>query len=353
MSSSDSISNNVDISFVIPVYNTDISLLTKCINCITNIKFGKYECVVIDDGSNHNNSLEYENLCEKRANVRYYKQLNSGVSGARNAGIEISKGRYIYFCDSDDQIIPTFFEEVRITDNYDIYFTKMIASMSTLKVETCGIETESCKITRDKIFDSLLLCGFLNGPYCKLIKRSFLLNNNIKFDSKMKNGEDLVFLLSMIRCNPSMYYVDAASYIYHYDLNTRKNRVIKEPKRCLEDDEIVANEMMQTAKELGRSDIMLLESNITKNRINSIFLDATNIAGYAKNKLNTEVKTMYQKEMMRIDVSKVTAPTLRLKIEYDIIRSGHWVMLCLISKVRKLYLEIRVKAPIYGKGDIE
>lgn len=353
MSSSDSVSNNVDISFVIPVYNTDISLLTKCIDCITNIKLKKYECVVVDDGSDYNNSLEYENVCKKRENVRYYKQLNSGVSGARNAGIEISKGRYIYFCDSDDQIIPTFFEDVVITDNYDIYFTKMIALMATMKMETCEIDTKSCKITSDKMFDSLLLCGFLNGPYCKLIKRSFLLNNNIKFDSKMKNGEDLVFLLNMIRCNPSMYYVDANSYIYHYDLNTRKNRVIKEPERCLEDDKIVADEMMRTAKDLKRSDIMLLESNMVKNRINAIFLDATNIAGYAKNKLNTEVKTMYQQEMMKIDVSKATALTLRLRVEYDIIRSGHWTMLCLISKVRKLYLEIRVKAPICGKGEIE
>lgn len=353
MNSGDTFYNNIDISFIIPVYNTAIDLLIKCIDCITSIKSKKCECVIIDDGSDYNKSIAYEALCNKKAGVRYYRQLNTGVSGARNTGIRISNGRYIYFCDSDDQILPDFFENILIVENYDIYFTKMIISMSKRKKETCKIDTKNCEITKNKIFDSLLLCGFLNGPYCKLIKRKFLLNNNIEFNSKMKNGEDLVFLLSMIRCNPSMYYINISSYIYHYDLNTRKNRVLNEPKRCLEDDKIVANEMIRTAKEIDGSDIMAIESSMTGNRINTIFLDASNIAAYATSKLNTEVKNMYQQEMKKIDVSKILQQTAHLKIEYHIVSNGHWIILFLISKVRRLYLGAKVRVSAYRKGDIE
>ena len=349
MDSKSDFHKTIDISFIVPVYNTDICLLSSCIKCITSIKSKKCECVIVDDGSDSNKSNEYENLCKKIENVRYYKQVNTGVSGARNAGIEIASGKYIYFCDSDDQILPDFFEEVIMSEKYDIYFTKMIVSMSKRKIETCIIDTKNCEITSKKVFDSLLSCGFLNGPYCKLIKRSFILNNNVRFDIMMKNGEDLVFLLDMIKSNPSMYYVNANSYIYHYDLNTRKNRVINEPQRCIEDDKIFSYKMIRTAEEINKSAFELheLESVLTRIRINSIFLDASNIAAYAQNKLNAKVKDMYQQEMRELEISKIVRPSLFTKVEYDIICSGSWKTLFLISKCRSLYLSIKVKISEY------
>lgn len=97
------------ISIIVPVYNVE-KYLSNCINSILNQTFKDFELILINDGST-DNSLD---IC------KYYKNIdnrifiidkeNGDVSSARNVGLDIAKGEYIGFVDSDDYIHPQMYE---------------------------------------------------------------------------------------------------------------------------------------------------------------------------------------------------------------------------------------------------
>jgi len=96
----------VDVSIIIPFYNTPHLMLRKALDSILEQSFINFEVLLINDGSKKDYShLEKEYSQDKR--IKFFTQENLGVSAARNKGIEIACGKYIVFHDADD-----FVEEV-------------------------------------------------------------------------------------------------------------------------------------------------------------------------------------------------------------------------------------------------
>lgn len=88
------------VSIIIPVYNLGL-LVKNAINSCLNQSYSNFEIIIINDGSTDNTEdfiLSY--LPDSR--IKYYRQDNSGVSSARNRGIEMAEGDYILFLDGDD-----------------------------------------------------------------------------------------------------------------------------------------------------------------------------------------------------------------------------------------------------------
>ena len=91
------------ISIIIPVYNSE-KLLKQCLDSVLNQTLNNIEIICVDDGST-DNSFEILKEYEKKDNrVIALTQKNSGAGVARNKGVEIAKGKYIAFIDSDDWI---------------------------------------------------------------------------------------------------------------------------------------------------------------------------------------------------------------------------------------------------------
>ncbi len=90
------------VSVIIPVYNAQ-SMVTEAIDSVLSQTYQDFEIIVIDDGSTDNTS---EVLAPYKNRIRYYYQENTGVAGARNKGIEKSRGKYIAFLDQDDIWLP-------------------------------------------------------------------------------------------------------------------------------------------------------------------------------------------------------------------------------------------------------
>ena len=86
------------LSIIIPTFNR-ASFLERAINSILNQSYQKFEIIVVDDGSTDNT----KSILKKYPEIRYFYQKNSGVSKARNVGIQNSKYDYIAFLDSDDE----------------------------------------------------------------------------------------------------------------------------------------------------------------------------------------------------------------------------------------------------------
>lgn len=95
----------IKISLIIPVYNVE-QYLEKCLtSCIKqDIPLEEYEIIIINDGTKDNSLCIAKSFEEKYKNIRVYSQENQGLSAARNKGLSLAKGEYVWFIDSDDWI---------------------------------------------------------------------------------------------------------------------------------------------------------------------------------------------------------------------------------------------------------
>ncbi len=97
------------ISIIVPVYNV-IKYLRHCIESIVNQTYTNLEIILVDDGSNDESEKVCDEYKNKDSRIIVIHQENRGLSAARNAGLDICKGKYISFVDSDDYIEPDFIE---------------------------------------------------------------------------------------------------------------------------------------------------------------------------------------------------------------------------------------------------
>lgn len=89
------------ISVIIPVYNVE-PYLNLCIDSVLRQTYRNIEIILINDGSTDNSGMICDSYAKKHANIRVVHQENGGLSDARNKGIELAKGKYLFFLDSDD-----------------------------------------------------------------------------------------------------------------------------------------------------------------------------------------------------------------------------------------------------------
>ena len=100
-----------EISIIVPVYKVE-QYLNECIDSILAQTFTDFELILVDDGSPDNCPALCDAAAAKDSRIRVIHQQNKGLSGARNAGIEIARGNWLSFIDSDDSIDRTFCEKL-------------------------------------------------------------------------------------------------------------------------------------------------------------------------------------------------------------------------------------------------
>ncbi len=93
------------VSVVVPVYNVE-KYLRACVDSVLGQRFQELDVILIDDGSTDGSPEICDEYAEADPRVRVFHQKNRGLSGARNRGIELASGEYLYFLDSDDTIDP-------------------------------------------------------------------------------------------------------------------------------------------------------------------------------------------------------------------------------------------------------
>ena len=103
------------ISVIVPVYNVEL-YLDECINSILRQTFTDFELILVDDGSSDKSGMICDEFGKKDARITVIHKKNGGLSSARNAGLDIAKGDYISFIDSDDWIDNSFLE--KLLDGY-------------------------------------------------------------------------------------------------------------------------------------------------------------------------------------------------------------------------------------------
>lgn len=116
-----------EISIIVPVYNVE-KYLKKCVDSILNQTFKDFELILVDDGSPDSSGAICDQYAEKDSRVKVIHKKNGGLSDARNAGIEVAKGKYLGFIDSDDYIAE---------DMYELLHNNIVRENADLSI--CGI----------------------------------------------------------------------------------------------------------------------------------------------------------------------------------------------------------------------
>ena len=99
------------ISVIVPVYNVEEYVL-ECLESISAQTFADFECIVVDDGSTDDSSRIVDEYAATDPRFKVIHQANRGLSGARNVGIDVARGEYLSFIDSDDFIHPEMLEKL-------------------------------------------------------------------------------------------------------------------------------------------------------------------------------------------------------------------------------------------------
>ena len=99
------------ISVIVPIYNVE-KYLEKCVNSITSQTYKNLEIILVDDGSTDSSPEICEKLKQSDDRIIVIHKKNGGLSSARNAGLDIAKGKYIGCVDSDDYIDEKMYEKL-------------------------------------------------------------------------------------------------------------------------------------------------------------------------------------------------------------------------------------------------
>lgn len=199
----------VKVSVVIPVYNAE-STLEKCIGSILTQSYKNFELILVDDGS-EDCSLEIcNNYAQIDNRVKVFSQQNSGVSSARNLGIEHASGEWITFIDSDDFVEPCYFEGIDDLDQ-DILFCNYVKNANGKCLQKLDVSDAFAKFSFNKVLYNYYGNPIIRAPWAKFFKRSLV--SDLRYPKNMKVGEDTYFVfLYLSKCQtfgvmPRSYYM--------------------------------------------------------------------------------------------------------------------------------------------------
>lgn len=208
----------VEISIIVPVYNTDKAMLKECFDSIMKQKNRDFELIIVDDGSEKSIGDYLDEYAGKHSeNTRVLHIENSGASIARNTGIGNATGKYITFIDSDDWVDDDYIDALigAFDDSTDIVMCTRTFEYKTSSVENHFFNGNRYFETSDKkeLIAQSIISG-VAGTWCKVYRKSFLDQKNLRYDPKLRRTQDIIFNLYAFQQAGKLYYLDRC--IYHY-----------------------------------------------------------------------------------------------------------------------------------------
>lgn len=202
------------LSIIVPVYNVE-KYIKRCINSILDQCFENFELLLIDDGSTDNSGKICDEYAKKDKRIVCVHQENSGVSAARNKGLDIAKGDYIGFVDSDDYIHKDMYKELIYyleENDADVSICSMTFVFGNYNKSEENIGNIKVFYGRKACHENLLLNNF--GLYVcnKIFKRD--LCEQFRFDIKMKVAEDAYFNYLVLKNANRIVKINKGLYFY-------------------------------------------------------------------------------------------------------------------------------------------
>lgn len=219
------------ISIVIPVFNSE-QYLNSCVNSVLKQTFSSLELILVNDGSTDSSLEKCKAFALTDARVNVIDQSNKGVSSARNAGINMARGTYIMFVDSDDTIDLSICEKLYSKmqeNNFDLALCgySFITNKGNGKNHQLFILPEIHDICNSNSFQKTYRGLFNKKIYLsccgKLFKTEILKEHAIFFDENLKLGEDLVFLQEYFKAIKTLSIGITNKSLYNYYIHSNNS----------------------------------------------------------------------------------------------------------------------------------
>ncbi len=207
------------VSIIIPVYNR-AHLLPETLESVQVQTYPNWECLVVDDFSTDDTRKVINEFSLNDQRFTYLQNQHAkGAPGSRNTGLEYAKGDYISFFDSDDTLLPKYIEN-KIKYCIDREGLDLVISLS-MRMEDgnetfyINVPTKIHPLVRFYSLHPVVDIPWINST---LIKKAFLLENNIRWDETVKRYQDIQFNVGMLSKNPSFVWSTSNFdnyWIYH------------------------------------------------------------------------------------------------------------------------------------------
>ncbi len=205
----------IKLSVIMAAYNAKDSIEQAILSIENTVRKNELEIIVVDDFSKDNTCGIIENLQKNYSNIKLYKMEKNtgGPSAPRNLGIEKAAGEYITIVDDDDTVNAENLInilDIAIEKNADFakgYLINFDGKNKTIE-NRIGVECENSFDTMEKMIQ------YQSTTSDMIIRRNFLIENNIKYDSKLKIGEDTVFIAKIFSHKPNVIYIDNYFWIH-------------------------------------------------------------------------------------------------------------------------------------------
>ena len=211
-------------SIIVPIYKVE-DYLTRCVDSILDQNFEDFEMILVDDGSPDNCPKICDEYAKKDSRIKVIHKENGGLVSARQAGIQIAKGDYIFNLDADDAMLPGSLSAaqriIKDTNADVVTFSYKIFKNGNISDKVCELvpeglydkkAIEECilpKVLMDRDMQHMLF--FLWG---KAIRRELVLPHQLNVSQKVSLGEDIVCLAPTYMEAERIYVSYEPVYLY-------------------------------------------------------------------------------------------------------------------------------------------
>lgn len=211
------------ISVIIPVYNTE-QYISCCIDSVLSQSFTNFELILVDDGSKDGSGTICDEYAKKDNRIRVFHKGNGGVSSARNLGLDNARGEWIYFVDSDDELLPGGLQTLvdGICDDVDIVgggYERFGPNGELLeavdeRVTTALSKEETLLIVSN---DRPKYYSYLGYMWMWMFRSSVIRSHHLRFDTSIKIKEDTLFLVQYACASNGRTHFNTAP-VYKYKM---------------------------------------------------------------------------------------------------------------------------------------
>lgn len=204
------------VSVIIPIYNVR-NFISRCADSLMKQTLREVEYIFVDDATKDDSiymlNTVLEKYPEKKTCVKIiHHETNKGLPAARNTGLSVVKGEYVFHCDGDDYVEPNMLEDmysVAKKEDVDIVWTDWFLSFENKE----RYMSQPYYDTAENALKGILSGSMKYNVWNKLIKRSLYDGYNIKFPSGHGMGEDMT-MIRLFACAKNVAYIPKAYYHY-------------------------------------------------------------------------------------------------------------------------------------------
>lgn len=208
------------ISVIVPIYKVQ-DFIDECLESIVNQTYSNLEIILVDDGSPDKCPIICDEWANKDSRIKVVHKKNGGLSSARNAGLDVASGEFIFFVDSDDFLCKNALQVLydRIVKNVNIGIVSGL--IYRYQDGYVSVFRENWKFEEEqKMSAESFLLKTMNQTtsytvWNKLYRRNII--SNVRF-REGRNNEDSLFMYDLGKSilGKSIYIVDLPEYVYYY-----------------------------------------------------------------------------------------------------------------------------------------